>query len=93
MEQTYVICWKTRDNERAGQGKKLFTREEAEALAEELNRDYPNFIHEAIHIAAANLCSSPIMREDTAEVEEVEELDEETETEVAEEEEEEPVHA
>ena len=52
MQNTYVIAWKSKDEPRFGQGKKLLTREEAERLAEELNQDYPAFIHEAINLAA-----------------------------------------
>jgi len=32
MESTYVISWKSTTGFASGQGKKLFTREEAEAL-------------------------------------------------------------
>jgi hypothetical protein len=52
MENTYVIAWKSKDEPRFGQGKKLLTREEAEQLADELNQDYPAFIHEAFNLAA-----------------------------------------
>ena len=52
MENTYVIAWKSKDEPRFGQGKKLLTREEAELLADELNQDYPAFIHEAFNLAA-----------------------------------------
>jgi hypothetical protein len=48
MKKTYVICWRSRLGPAAGQGKKRFEREEAERLAEELNREYPGFIHEAM---------------------------------------------
>ena len=52
MEKTYVIGWKSKSEPRWGQGKKLFTREEAEALAEEMNQDYPAFVHEALNLVA-----------------------------------------
>jgi hypothetical protein len=52
MKNTFVIAWRSATSERAGRGKKLMTREEAEALAYELNRDYPAFIHEVVDIEA-----------------------------------------
>ncbi len=48
MERMYVIAWKARTGERTGRGKKLMGRQEAETLATELNRDYPEFEHEAV---------------------------------------------
>ncbi len=59
MDNTYVIAWKSRTEPRWGQGKKLFTREEAEALADELNQDYPNFTHEALNLAPAARETTP----------------------------------
>lgn len=53
MDNTYVISWKSKTEARFGQGSKLFARAEAEALAEELNEDYPAFIHEAHNLAAS----------------------------------------
>lgn len=53
MENTYVIAWKSKMEPRWGQGRKLFTREDAEALADELNQEYPAFTHEALDIAPA----------------------------------------
>jgi hypothetical protein len=49
MKKTYVITWRSRIGPAAGQGKKYFLRAEAERLAEELNREYPGFIHEAVN--------------------------------------------
>jgi hypothetical protein len=49
LKKTYVISWRSRIGPAAGQGKKRFEREEAERLAEELNREYPGFIHEAVN--------------------------------------------
>lgn len=46
--KTYVISWRSRIGPAAGEGKKYLAREEAERLAEELNREYPGFIHEAV---------------------------------------------
>lgn len=45
MNKTYVIEWKSKTNGRVGRGTTLFDRQEAEALAEELNRDYPEIEH------------------------------------------------
>jgi hypothetical protein len=44
----YVIQWKSLVNGRAGRGTKHFDREEAERLAQELNREYPQIHHEAV---------------------------------------------
>ena len=49
MKKTYVIAWRSRIGPAAGQGKKRFDRDEAERLAEELNREYPGYIHEAVN--------------------------------------------
>ena len=48
MNKTYVIQWKSKVNGRAGRGTKLFDREEAERLVEELNREYPQIEHEFV---------------------------------------------
>lgn len=48
MNKSYVIQWKSKVNGRAGKGTKLFDREEAERLVDELNREYPQIHHEAI---------------------------------------------
>jgi hypothetical protein len=45
MSNNYVIQWKSRVNGRAGKGSKLFSREEADKLAEELNQEYPEIEH------------------------------------------------
>ena len=44
----YVIQWRSKVNGRAGKGTKEFGRAEAEQLAEELNREYPQIHHEAV---------------------------------------------
>ena len=46
MNKMYVIHWKSKINGRAGTGTKLLEREAAEALVEELNREYPQIEHE-----------------------------------------------
>lgn len=48
MSKSYVIQWKSSENGRAGKGSKLFELEEAEQLAEELNREYPRIHHEVV---------------------------------------------
>jgi predicted DNA-binding WGR domain protein len=45
MNKSYVIQWKSKVNGRAGRGTKLFDREEAQRLVEELNREYPQIEH------------------------------------------------
>jgi len=50
MENTYVIAWSSKLRGSCGQGKKLLTREEAEQLAEVLNQDYPDFVHEPLKL-------------------------------------------
>jgi hypothetical protein len=48
MNSNYVIRWKSKVNGRAGRGTKCFDRAEAERLAHELNREYPQIEHEAV---------------------------------------------
>ncbi len=48
MSNRYVIQWKSKVNGRAGRGSKLFERSEAERLVEELNREYPDIVHEVV---------------------------------------------
>lgn len=55
MKQTYVIAWKSGTSERSGRGQKLMTLEEAETLAEELNREYPAFTHEVVDTEVASV--------------------------------------
>lgn len=46
---THRIHWTNIESGQKGIGPKLFTEEEAVKLAAELNRDYPNIEHEAVH--------------------------------------------
>jgi hypothetical protein len=46
--KTHTIHWKSLINGKIGTGTFLFEKEEAECLAEELNRDYPGIHHEAV---------------------------------------------
>lgn len=48
MRKSYVIQWKSKVNGRTGRGRNLFELEEAERLAEELNREYPAIDHEVV---------------------------------------------
>lgn len=49
MSKTYVIQWKSKVNGRAGKGTKLFERNEAEQLVQELNHEYPDIQHELLN--------------------------------------------
>ena len=46
MSKKYVIQWKSKGNGRVGKGSKVFGREEAQRLAEELNHEYPDIEHQ-----------------------------------------------
>ncbi len=48
MSKSYVIQWKSAINGRTGKGTKLFEREEAQRLADELNQEYPDIQHEPV---------------------------------------------
>jgi hypothetical protein len=52
MENTYVISWRSKSEPRSGQGKKMLSREDAHALAHQLNCDHPLFFHQAINVVA-----------------------------------------
>ena len=51
--KTHTIHWKSLVNGRIGAGTFLFEKEEAERLADELNRDYSAIHHEAVLSAQA----------------------------------------
>ncbi len=53
MRTKCVIQWKSNVNGSAGRGTKLFERDEAERLAEELNDEYPQIEHEVAEIPPA----------------------------------------
>ena len=59
MSNKYVIQWKSSVNGRAGRGTKLFERDEAEELVQELNRDYPDIQHEFVKAEGRTLSPSP----------------------------------
>ena len=46
MNKNYIIRWKSKVNGRSGRGTKLFARDEAEQLVDELNTQYPDIEHE-----------------------------------------------
>ena len=57
--KAYTIHWKSTVNGRIGAGTFLFDKEEAESLAEELNRSYPGISHQAVlSLPLAGACSS-----------------------------------
>lgn len=46
MNKSYIIQWKSKVNGRIGRGTRQFDRDEADRLAAELNREYPEIHHE-----------------------------------------------
>ncbi len=52
MNKNYVIQWRSNANGRAGRGTKTFEKAEAEQLVSELNREYPQIIHEVVEAQA-----------------------------------------
>lgn len=61
MNKTYVIQWKSRINGRCGIGTTMFDQEEAERLAEELNRDYPEIEHQSLDTHGAASPDAPVL--------------------------------
>jgi len=51
MSKSYGIEWKSQLNGRSGRGTKVFELEEAQRLADELNREYPGIHHQPVEIA------------------------------------------
>lgn len=58
MQDTYVIIWVAKDKDRSGTGKRRLTKSEAEALAGELNKDHPTFLHRALDTASEDPASA-----------------------------------
>jgi hypothetical protein len=58
MNSSYVIYWKSQVKGRSGRGSKQFSRAEAEALAAELNLEYPQIEHQAIRADAIPVSAS-----------------------------------
>ena len=46
--KTHAIQWKSSVSGSVGTGTKRFEKEDAERLATELNKDYPDIVHEAV---------------------------------------------
>jgi hypothetical protein len=46
--KTHAIFWKSALSGQIGTGTKRFEKEEADRLATELNKDYPDIVHEAV---------------------------------------------
>jgi hypothetical protein len=65
MRNRYLIKWKSKVNGRAGRGTKIFARDEAERLAEDLNREYPQIEHEAVSAQASRESEMEAMAEDS----------------------------
>jgi hypothetical protein len=51
--KTHAIFWKSAVSGQIGTGTKCFEKEVAERLATELNKDYPDILHEAVIPVAA----------------------------------------
>lgn len=49
MNENYIIIWVAKKQNLAGIGKRLMSKEEADALSADLNSDYPAFLHLAIN--------------------------------------------
>ncbi len=77
MTKTFVIQWRSRINGRSGRGTREFSRQDAEHLVEELNRQYPDIHHELAD--SESLAKAPAWSPDTAAIEE-EDDDESDET-------------
>jgi hypothetical protein len=52
MDKTYAIIWTATQRGRWGLGAKRYSKEEAEALANQLNEEHGNFLHRAIDMAS-----------------------------------------
>ena len=46
--KTHAIFWRSVISGQVGTGTKRFEKEDAERLATELNKDYPDIVHEAV---------------------------------------------
>jgi hypothetical protein len=67
MTTSYVIKWNSLVNGRAGKGTRHFDKKEAEQLAEQLNREYPQIHHEAVSVSESDSQSTSPSRPDFAE--------------------------
>ena len=48
MDKTYAIVWTATQRDRSGIGTRRFSKDEAEALASQLNEEHREFLHRAI---------------------------------------------
>lgn len=44
----YVIFWRRKSDGRCGKGTKQFTLQQATALADNLNKEFPQFLHSVL---------------------------------------------
>ena len=58
--KSYVIQWKSTINGRTGKGTKHFDFQEAQQLADELNREYPSIRHEPVEADAPTEEPAPV---------------------------------
>ena len=52
MDKTFAIIWTTLTPSRSGIGTKRFSKEEAEALANQLNEEHEGFLHRAVDLTS-----------------------------------------
>jgi hypothetical protein len=52
MDNTYAIIWTATQPGRSGLGTRRFSKDEAEALANQLNEEHEEFLHRAIDLAS-----------------------------------------
>ncbi|HMJ67227.1 MAG TPA: hypothetical protein VK615_17915 [Candidatus Binatia bacterium] len=52
MDKTYAIIWAATQLDRSGIGTRRFSKDEAEALANQLNEEHGEFLHRAIDMAS-----------------------------------------
>jgi hypothetical protein len=51
MQNSFAIIWVARNKDRSGVSPKRFSKEQAQALTEELNASHPEFHHEVVDTA------------------------------------------
>jgi hypothetical protein len=52
MDNTHAILWTARERDRWGLGTRRFSKEEAEALANQLNEEHDEFVHRPIDMTS-----------------------------------------
>ena len=63
MANTFIIVWKSKSRASVGRGKALFSSEEAERTAKELNEEYPDFVHEPLDVSGPCVIAEPQLPE------------------------------